>query len=80
MGPSTRPHFLACYTESARRLIVNADDLGMTRDINRAIVEGFEKGMIISATLVATADAFDYAVVRVSELDVRKPGFSVGCT
>jgi predicted glycoside hydrolase/deacetylase ChbG (UPF0249 family) len=79
MGPLAQPRFLACYTESVRRLIVNADDLGMTAGINRAIVEGCEKGIITSATLMATSDAFDDAVARVSDLKARKPAFGVGC-
>jgi predicted glycoside hydrolase/deacetylase ChbG (UPF0249 family) len=74
-----RPHFLACYTETVRRLIVNADDLGMTAGINRAIVEGCEQGIITSATLMATAGAFDDAVSRVDDLKSRRPLFGVGC-
>jgi len=74
-----RPRFLACYTAMVRRLIVNADDLGMTTGINRAIAEGCEKGIISSATLMATSKAFDDAVARVRELQIRKPHFSVGC-
>jgi predicted glycoside hydrolase/deacetylase ChbG (UPF0249 family) len=62
-----------------RRLIVNADDLGMTTGIDRAIAEGCEKGIISSATLMATSKAFDDAVARVRELQIRKPYFSVGC-
>jgi predicted glycoside hydrolase/deacetylase ChbG (UPF0249 family) len=61
-----------------RRLIVNADDLGMTVGINRAIVEGCEEGIITSSTLMANSRAFDDAVVRVRELKARKPQFGVG--
>jgi hopanoid biosynthesis associated protein HpnK len=62
-----------------RRLIVNADDLGMTAGINRAIVEGCEQGIITSSTLMATSRAFDDAVSRVTDLKARKPQFGVGC-
>ena len=62
-----------------RRLIVNADDLGMTIGINRAIVEGFEQGIITSATLMATSGAFDDAVARVHELQDPNRRLSVGC-
>ena len=62
-----------------RRLIVNADDLGMTTGINRAIVEGCEYGILTSSTLMATSRAFDDAVSRVNDLKVRKPQFGVGC-
>jgi predicted glycoside hydrolase/deacetylase ChbG (UPF0249 family) len=79
MGPRARPYFLACYTESVRRLIVNADDFGMTSGVNRAIVEGCEQGIITSTTLMANAGAFDDAVARVRDLRLRQPRFSIGC-
>jgi chitin disaccharide deacetylase len=78
-GQLERPHFRDCYTENVRRLIVNADDLGMTIGINRAIVEGFEQGIITSATLMATSGAFDDAVARVHELQDPNRRLSVGC-
>ncbi len=59
-----------------RRLIVNADDFGMTRGINRAIVEGSRNGIITSTTLMATAPAFNDAV-NVAQL--FGPQVSVGC-
>jgi len=62
-----------------RRLIVNADDFGMTAGINRAIVEGCEGGIITSATLMATSSAFDDAVGRARVLQARVPRFSIGC-
>lgn len=71
--------FLACYTETVRRLIVNADDFGMTAGINRAIIEGCEQGIITSSTLMATSNTFDDAVARVNELKTRQPKFSLGC-
>ncbi|MGA9565679.1 MAG: ChbG/HpnK family deacetylase [Candidatus Korobacteraceae bacterium] len=62
-----------------RRLIVNADDLGMTAGINRAIVEGCDRGIITSATLMATAGAFDDAVERARNLSRSDPRVSIGC-
>ncbi|HZD31805.1 MAG TPA: ChbG/HpnK family deacetylase, partial [Candidatus Angelobacter sp.] len=59
-----------------RRLIVNADDFGMTRGINRAIVEGAEMGIVTSTTLMATARAFDDAIAQASQLASR---VSIGC-
>jgi predicted glycoside hydrolase/deacetylase ChbG (UPF0249 family) len=61
------------------RLIVNADDLGMTAGINRAIVECCEKGIVTSTTLMATASAFDDAVVRAQSLEQHQPQVSIGC-
>ncbi len=40
-----------------RRLIVNADDFGLTRGVNRAIADGFRLGTVSSASLLAAADA-----------------------
>ena len=45
-----------------RRLIVNADDFGLTRGVNRAIVEAHAEGIVTSATLMANSAAFDDAV------------------
>jgi len=44
-----------------RRLIVNADDFGLTRGVNRAIVEAHRDGIVTSATLMANGAAFDDA-------------------
>lgn len=58
-----------------RRLIVNADDFGLTSGVNRGIVESHEHGIVTSATLMACGTKFQEAV----ELDSRMPQLSVGC-
>ena len=45
-----------------RRLIINADDFGLTAGVNRAIIEAHTRGTVTSATLMANAGAFDDAV------------------
>jgi chitin disaccharide deacetylase len=45
-----------------KRLIVNADDFGLTAGVNRAIIEGHTRGAVTSATLMANMPAFDAAV------------------
>ena len=45
-----------------KKLIVNADDFGLTNGVNRAIIEGHARGAITSATLMANMPAFDAAV------------------
>jgi predicted glycoside hydrolase/deacetylase ChbG (UPF0249 family) len=57
------------------KLIVNADDFGLTAGINRAVEELHRAGALTSATLMATGPAFDDAVAIVQ----RNPGFGVGC-
>lgn len=61
-------------TRSARTLIVNADDLGYTEGVNRAIVRCAREGVLTSATLMANGSAFDDAVRRVREC----PALGVG--
>jgi chitin disaccharide deacetylase len=58
-----------------RRLIINADDFGLTDGINRGIVEAHTNGIVSSATLMANAPAFEGAIGQASEL----PKLSVGC-
>jgi chitin disaccharide deacetylase len=58
-----------------RRLIINADDFGLTCGVNRAIAEAHSQGIITSATLMANSPAFEDAVKLTREL----PRLSVGC-
>jgi predicted glycoside hydrolase/deacetylase ChbG (UPF0249 family) len=59
---------------TAPRLIVNADDFGITEAVNRGIVAAFDRGIVTSTSLMATGAAFDHAV----DLARRRPGLSVG--
>jgi hopanoid biosynthesis associated protein HpnK len=45
-----------------KRLIVNADDFGLTEKVNQAIVQGHRSGIITSTTLMANGMAFNSAV------------------
>ena len=60
-------------TTRARNVVVNADDFGMSRQINEAILQAFEKGLISSATLMANMPAFEEAcqLVRQDHLQRR---------
>ena len=58
-----------------RRLIVNADDFGLTAGVNRAIAEGNRRGVISSATLMANAQATEAAI----DLAKAQPGLKTGC-
>ncbi|HSB76627.1 MAG TPA: ChbG/HpnK family deacetylase [Terriglobales bacterium] len=57
------------------RLIVNADDFGLTPGINRAILESHQRGIVTSATLMANGRAFAEAVA----LARTAPSLSIGC-
>ena len=62
-----------------RRLIVNADDFGMTGGINRGIAEAQERGIVTSATLMANSAAFEEAAGWARSLTSPNVHFSVGC-
>ncbi len=57
------------------RLIVNADDFGLTRGVNRAIAESCQHGIVTSTTLIANGGAFSDAVAIAPTLE----RISVGC-
>lgn len=58
-----------------RRLIINADDFGYTRGVNRAILEAHTRGVLTSSTLMAQGSAFAEAV----QLTKTMPQLSIGC-
>jgi len=58
-----------------RRLVVNADDFGLTSGVNRAIVKAHTDGVVTSATLMANGPAF----CEVNELAKQLPKLSIGC-
>jgi chitin disaccharide deacetylase len=57
------------------RLIVNADDFGLTSGVNRAIIELHQAGVLTSATLMAKAAATEEAI----ELARANLSLGVGC-
>lgn len=57
------------------RLIVNADDFGLTSGVNRAILELHQAGVLTSATLMARAAATEEAI----EIAKATPSLGVGC-
>jgi len=57
-----------------KRLIVNADDFGLTAGINQAIMEGHRDGLISSTSLLANGEAFADAIA----VSRRAPRLGVG--
>ncbi len=57
------------------RLILNADDFGLTAGVNRAIIELHRAGVLTSTTLMAKAAATDEAI----EMALATPTLGVGC-
>jgi len=60
--------------ESARRLIVNADDFGASPGINRAVIQAQREGILTSASLMVNEPAFADAVA----LARQNPRLGVG--
>jgi predicted glycoside hydrolase/deacetylase ChbG (UPF0249 family) len=58
-----------------KRLVVNADDFGFTRDVNAGILEAHRDGILTATTLMANGAAFDDAV----RLAQATPSLDIGC-
>jgi hopanoid biosynthesis associated protein HpnK len=58
-----------------RRLIINADDFGLTSGVNRGIIESHAHGVVTSATLMACGEKFAEAAT----LAAQAPRLGVGC-
>lgn len=50
-----------------RKLIVNADDFGLTSEINQGIIKVFREGILTSVSLVASGEAFEEAVALIHQ-------------
>jgi hopanoid biosynthesis associated protein HpnK len=60
--------------DSARRLIVNADDFGLSHSVNEAVVQAHREGILTSASLMVNESGFDEAV----KLAKENPKLGVG--
>ncbi|MBI3934431.1 MAG: ChbG/HpnK family deacetylase [Acidobacteria bacterium] len=58
-----------------RHLIVNADDFGYTKGVNRAIADAHRTGIVTSTSLMATGAGFEDAIERAQV----NPSLDVGC-
>ena len=57
-----------------RKLVVNADDFGFTRDVNQGIIEAHRNGILTAATIMSDGAAFNDAVVLARE----NPSLDIG--
>lgn len=48
-----------------KKFILNADDFGFSRAINRAVLEGFHIGLLKSVSLTANGEAFEEAIEKI---------------
>src|SRR5882724_3324129 len=65
--PAARP-------QKQLRLIINADDFGMSEEVNEAAIRAYKEGVLTSTSLMVTAAAFEQAV----RLAKENPGLAVG--
>jgi len=66
-------------SSGVRKLVVNADDFGFTRDVNQGIVEAHRNGILTATTLMA-AGAFDPAAFDDAVRLAREtPTLDIGC-
>ena len=63
---------------STRKLVVNADDLGLAESVNRGIAETIEMGVVTSTSLMVNTPATDDAIRRLRYLRALGRPVSVG--
>ena len=61
-------------TRSSRRLIINADDYGLSRGVTTGIIEAAESGVVTSASMMVNLPGFNDAVARAQS----RPSLSLG--
>ncbi len=57
-----------------RRLIVNADDFGLSREVNEAVILAHRRGILTSTSLMVSGAAFEHAVALAKD----NPSLAVG--
>jgi len=67
-------------TPSPKRLIVNADDYGLSRSVNIGIIEAAESGVVTAASMMVNLPAFDDAVRRATSCSRLSLGLHLNLT
>jgi predicted glycoside hydrolase/deacetylase ChbG (UPF0249 family) len=62
------------------RLIINADDFGLTKSITDGIVDGIKGGYITSTSLMVTMEAGEYAIKKALENNITCIGLHINFT
>jgi chitin disaccharide deacetylase len=66
-GTHSNSESAACNPQLSRRLIVNADDFGLARPVNAAVIRAHQEGILTSASLMVNEAGFSDAVKRAKE-------------
>lgn len=61
------PHSALPAPHRARRLIVNADDFGLSHSVNEAVIRAHREGILTGASLMTNEEGFDEAVALAKE-------------
>jgi predicted glycoside hydrolase/deacetylase ChbG (UPF0249 family) len=70
--PGSGPAVAGKIPGPPRTLVLHADDLGFSPAINRGIIDGFQRGLLTSTSLLANAPAVTDALVLWNELELRR--------
>ncbi|MBI5308075.1 MAG: ChbG/HpnK family deacetylase, partial [Planctomycetes bacterium] len=57
-----------------KKLIVCADDFGLTEGVNEGIVDAYRKGIVTRTSIIANGRAFDHAVLSAKKNEGLKVG------
>lgn len=60
---------------SNKKFILNADDLGLSNNINKGVIDGYNSGVLKSASLCANGEAFDAVI---NEIIPECPDLCIG--
>ena len=63
-----------------KRLIVSADDFGLTKSVNEGIVKAVREGIVTSVNLIPTGEALEDAVRRMRDAGIREAGAHLALT
>ncbi|MGP8089691.1 MAG: hopanoid biosynthesis-associated protein HpnK [Syntrophobacteraceae bacterium] len=62
-----------------RRLIINGDDFGASREVNEAVILAHRRGILTSASLMVSGRAYEHAVMLAKENPRLAVGLHVTC-
>lgn len=64
----------------SKKLVINADDYGLTEDANKAVIECFTRGAVTDMSLLAVGDSFEHAVKLARKNNINKIGVHLALT
>lgn len=62
------------------RLIINADDFGLTESVSKGILKGMKEGIITDTTMLTNTNHFDRSIELAKEAGVKEMGVHLNLT